>query len=241
MKGIDVSHHNGTIDWDKSERIDFVIIRAGYGRLTTQKDKKFEENYTGAKKAGLHVGAYWYSYAQNISEAKLEAKACLEVIKGKKFDMPIYFDIEEASQVKLGKAVCSKITQAFCEELENAGYFVGVYSFDSFFKTNLDESVRKKYATWIARVPSKDDGKTVVKPSYDCGIHQYSWKGKVPGISGDVDLNTCNVSYSELIRRKGLNGYESYKVTAEKLNLSYSDASELKKRCETLGMTVKIE
>lgn len=244
MKGIDVSHHNGMIDWDalaKSERIDFVIIRAGYGRLTKQKDKLFEKNYTGAKNAGLHVGAYWYSYAQNPAEALLEAKTCLEIIKNKKFDMPIYFDIEESSQVKLRKAVCSAMVKAFCGELEKAGYFVGVYSFDSFFKTNLDDDIRTRYATWIARTPKNDDGKTVIKPSYNCGIHQYSFKGKIPGINGDVDLNTCDTNYPDVIRRKGLNGYGSYKVIAIKANLSDSDATELKKKCKALGMTVKIE
>lgn len=239
MKGIDCSIHNGTINWDKIKNVDFVIIRAGYGRLTKQKDKKFEENYTGAKNAGLHVGAYWYSYAQNAAEALLEAKACLEVIKNKKFDMPIYFDIEE--QMKLGKSVCSAIVKTFCNELEHEGYFAGVCSFDSFFKTNLDEDIRKRYATWIARTPKNDDGKTVVKPSYKCGIHQYSFKGKIPGINGDVDLNTCDTNYPDIIRRKGLNGYGTYQVTSKKANLSYSDATELKKKCETLGMTVKIE
>lgn len=243
MKGIDVSKHNGNIDWGtvKTSGVDFAIIRAGYGRLTTQKDIKFEANYKGAKAAGIPVGAYWYSYAQNTAEAILEAKACLEVIKGKKFDFPIYFDIEESSQVKLGKAVCTKIVQAFCQELENAGYFVGVYSFNSFFQTNLEDEIRKRYATWIARTPKNDDGKTIVAPSYNCGIHQYSFKGKINGISGDVDLNKCDTNYPELIRRKKLNGYESYRVTAEKSNLSDSDASEIKKKCEALGMTVKIE
>lgn len=241
LNGIDLSHHNGTINWTKVSDVEFVLIRAGYGRLAKQKDTKFEENYKGAKSAGLHIGAYWYSYAQNTAEALLEAKAFLEVIKDKKFDMPIYFDIEETSQVKLGKSICSAIVRTFCGELEKAGYFAGVYSFNSFFETNLDDDIRKRYATWIARTPTNDDGKTVVKPSYDCGIHQYSFKGKISGIYGNVDLDTCYVSYPDIIRQKGLNGYGTYQVTSKKANLSYSDATELKKKCEAFGMTVKIE
>lgn len=242
MNGIDVSKHNGDIDWNalaKSERIDFAIIRAGYGRVVPkQKDIKFEANYKGAKEAGLHVGAYWYSYAKTTAEAKLEAKACLETIKGKKFDMPIYFDIEEKSQVELGKTICSNIVRAFCEELEKAGYWVGVYSFNSFFKTNLDADIRKRYATWIARVPKNDDGKTKVSPDFDCGIHQYSFKGKIPGINSDVDLNVCGVDYPEAIKKKSLNNYGTYEITAYQKGLSKDKADELAEKLRDMGMTV---
>lgn len=97
MKGIDVSVHNGDIDWGKvkTDGIGFAIIRAGYGRLASQKDKRFEQNYSGAKAAGIPVGAYWYSYAMNENEARQEADVFLSVIKGKQFEMPVYFDLEE--------------------------------------------------------------------------------------------------------------------------------------------------
>lgn len=239
MNGIDVSHHNGNIDWSKVNA-DFVLIRAGYGRLAKQKDTKFEDNYAGAMKAGKHIGAYWYSYAQSAAEALLEAKACLEIIKNKKFDFPIYFDIEEASQVKLGKAVCTAMVHAFCGELEKAGYWAGVYSFNSFFQTNLEDEIRKRYATWIARTPKNDDGKTVIKPDFDCGIHQYSFKGKIQGISGDVDLNTCNVNYPELIMKHRKNGYDSFTVTATQIGLSKDKADEVATYLRKLGMTVVI-
>ena len=99
-KGIDVSQHQGNIDFGKVKAAgyDFVIIRAGYGKYASQKDPYFEQNYAGAKAAGLNVGAYWYSYADSTANAKLEAEACLQVIKGKTFEYPIYFDLEERSQ-----------------------------------------------------------------------------------------------------------------------------------------------
>ena len=97
--GLDLSKHNGTIDFDEIKKNNsFVILRAGYG--TSTKDPKFEEYYKQAKAAGLKVGAYWYSYALNVNDAKTEAKKCLEVIKGKQFEYPIYIDMEDADGYK---------------------------------------------------------------------------------------------------------------------------------------------
>ncbi len=105
MKGIDVSVHNGDIDWQKvkADGIDFAIIRAGYGKLESQKGQKFEQNYKNAKATGIPIGAYWYSYAMTPEEAELEADVFLSVIKGKQFEFPVYFDLEEKKQFDLGK------------------------------------------------------------------------------------------------------------------------------------------
>lgn len=207
MKLIDVSHHNGDIDWtrvkkDSKNNIEGVIIRAGFGKSASQKDKQFENNYSGAEQQGLHIGAYWYSYALNTEDAELEAKAFLECIQNKKFDLPVFFDIEDKTQVPLGKKVCTDITEKFMSVIEKAGYFAGVYSFDSFFKTNLTDDIRKKYAIWTARVEN-------VQPQCapEWGIHQYSWKGRVDGIKNDTDLNECRRNYPDIIKAAGLNGY----------------------------------
>ena len=100
--GIDVSKHQGVIDWRKV-KAEFAILRAGFGRYANQKDTQFERNYAGAKAAGIPVGAYWYSYARSAEEAREEAKACLQVLQGKQFEFPIYFDIEDCSQSYLAK------------------------------------------------------------------------------------------------------------------------------------------
>lgn len=207
MKLIDVSHHNGDIDWtrvknDKTNNIEGVIIRAGFGKTASQKDKKFEENYKAAAEQGLHLGAYWYSYALTAAEAEQEAKAFLECIKGKQFDLPVFFDIEDKTQVPLGKNVCTEITERFMKVLEGAGYFAGVYSFDSFFSTNLSEDIRSKYAIWVARVEN-----VAPKVATEWGIHQYSWKGRIDGIKNDTDLNECRKNYPQIIKAAGLNGY----------------------------------
>lgn len=100
FKGIDVSQYQQNIDFKKvkASGVDFVIIRAGYGKYAHQKDPYFESHYKAAKAAGLKVGAYWYSYAATVVEAKAEAQTCINAIKGKTFEYPIYFDLEERSQ-----------------------------------------------------------------------------------------------------------------------------------------------
>ena len=105
MKGIDVSKHNGNVNWShvKADGVEFAIIRAGYGKEISQKDAQFENNYAGCKSNGVPVGAYWYSYATNEAEARQEAAVCLQVLKGKTFEFPIYYDIEEKKQFALGK------------------------------------------------------------------------------------------------------------------------------------------
>ena len=241
MKIIDVSKHNGTIDWKKvrASDVDGVIIRAGFGRLASQKDIMFETNYKGAAEAGLHIGAYWYSYAVTAAEAEQEARTFLECIRGKKFDLPVYFDIEEEKQVKLGKKLCTDIVSAFCKTVESAGYFCGVYSFDSFFGTNLNADIPKKYSCWVARV----DG----KPPQSCGDYgmwQYSWKAGISGISGNVDISDCYKDFPSIIKNAGLNGYgkaDTYAVKAEISGISSVQAGKIKSSCLGMGMTVKQE
>lgn len=189
-KGIDVSVWQGNIDFNKVKAagIDFVIIRAGYGRLSSQKDKNFETYYTAAKKAGLKVGAYWYSYAQSASEAKLEANACIACIKGKTFDMPIYFDVEDSSMTGFSKATLTGFVTAFCDTIKSNGFKAGVYANLNWFNNYLDYSTLKsKYSIWLAQWSKTK--------SIDCDIWQFADNGKVSGISGNVDTNYCYADF----------------------------------------------
>ena len=125
--GIDVSEHQGLIDWEKvkiSGEVDFVILRAGYGKEINQTDKQFERNYSECKRLGIPCGAYWYSYATTVDEAKQEAEVFLKAIKGKQFNYPVYFDLEEPKQLALGKEKCSEIAETFLKAVEKSGYFV---------------------------------------------------------------------------------------------------------------------
>ena len=203
MKGIDVSVHNGVIDWNKVKAagIQFAILRAGYGRVVSQKDGKFEENYKNAKAAGIPVGAYWYSYAVTPDEARLEAQVCLEILKGKQFEFPIFFDQEEKKTLDTGKANCSAMIRAFCEVLEKAGYWVGLYTSRSCLSTHIEDDIKTRYAIWAAEWASK------LNYSGSVGIWQYSSKGKINGISGDIDLDTAYVDYPASVKKAGLNGF----------------------------------
>lgn len=222
IKGIDVSKHQGNIDFEKvkASGIDFVIIRAGYGRDISQKDKYFEQNYSRAKAAGLKVGAYWYSYAVSVDDVKQEAEACLEAIKGKTFEYPIYFDLEEQSQFAKGKNFCDNLVKTFCNTLEHNGYWAGLYISRSPLQTHISSDVAKRYALWIAEYSDK------CKYDGDYGMWQYSSKGKISGVSGNVDCDYCYIDYPTAIAKKGLNGLKksvkatvkpaSTKVTAKK-------------------------
>lgn len=206
MRGIDISKHNGAVNWAqvKADGVEFAIIRAGYGKQASQKDTQFENNYAGCKSNGVPVGVYWYSYATTPDEARKEAAVCLSVIKGKTFEYPVYFDIEEPSVLAKGKAVCTAIAKAFLEAVEQAGYFVGIYSSKVHLENCITEELRARYAVWVAHYGVD---KTTYHGQY--GIWQKSSTGKVYGISGNVDVNECYVDYPAAIKKKGLNGFKA--------------------------------
>jgi GH25 family lysozyme M1 (1,4-beta-N-acetylmuramidase) len=184
MKCIDVSCWQKGIDFAKVKAagISAVIIRAGYGCETSQKDSQFEAHYKGAKAAGLKIGAYWYSYASSVAEAKVEAQTCLACIKDKSFDIPIYFDMEESYQTKLGKTVITNMAIAFCDTINASGFKAGVYSNLNWFNNYLNYSTLKaKYSIWLAQWANSH--------TLACDIWQYSETGSVTGVCGNVDMN----------------------------------------------------
>lgn len=199
--GIDVSHHNGLIRWNEV-KTDFAIIRAGYGKSQHQTDRKFEYNYSGCIANNIPCGAYWYSYATSVEEAREEARAFLTVIKGKKFSYPVFYDVEEERTFNCGKEKVSEIISAFCEEVEKAGYFVGVYMSSSALTSYVTEEVRNRYSIWVAHWGVKN-------PSYEgtYGMWQYSATGAVKGINGDVDLDKSYRNFPSVMLKNHLNGY----------------------------------
>ena len=217
--GIDVSKHNGVIDFGKVKAagIDFVIIRAGFGKLVSQKDTMFEINDSKAKAAGLDVGVYWYSYAASIEEGRAEARACLECIKGKTFEYPVYFDLEEQKQFAKGKDFCSQLIDVFCGEIQNAGYWAGLYTSKSYLQTHISAEIAKKYALWVAQWSSK----CTYQGSY--GMWQKSEKGRIDGISGNVDLDECYIDYPKEIRTAGKNGYKKAENAGFEVFIRFDD------------------
>lgn len=208
MKGIDVSKFQGNIDFAAVKRsgIEFVIIRAGFGKYATQKDICFEHNYSRAKAAGLKVGAYWFSYANNELEAVQEAEACAEVIKGKQFEFPIYYDLENEPKsgympFSRGKDHCSKLVNAFCKALEKRGYFAGLYISRSPLQNFIDKETAERFALWVAEYGAKLN----YNGSY--GIWQNSSTGRILGIIGPVDTDEAKIDYSTIIIKGGFNNF----------------------------------
>ena len=223
-KGIDVSYHQGSIDWEKVKRdgIQFAILRDGYGRFLDQKDKKFEENYKNAKAAGIPVGAYHYSYATDVEGAKKEAEVCKKFIEGKRFEYPIAYDVEDSKQSNLSRKELTEIVRTFCSEMEEAGYYVCIYASLSWLKNKLDMSALKDYDVWLAHWAST--------PGYNgsIGLWQNSSKGSVDGICGHVDTNVSYKNYPSVIKKAGLNGYKIDSSGKEIKELKAGDRIKLK-------------
>ena len=181
---VDVSEWQQNVDYNKLKRsgINAVIIRAGYGREVSQKDNMFESHFRNAKNANLKIGVYWYSYADSVSDAEKEAKACLECIKNKSIDMPIYYDLEDNSQIGLGKVRLTEIAERFCETVKKSGYKAGVYANLNWFNNYLDyNKLKANYSIWLAQYNDKAE--------LACDIWQNSSTGKVSGYGGHIDTN----------------------------------------------------
>ena len=215
VHGIDVSEHQGGIDWakvKKSGKVNFAIIRAGGSSpsLGYYDDDYFEINYKNAKAQGIPVGAYYYvgSNCTTTAEGIACAEKFLGYLKGKTFEYPVYIDCEATPYSKKKGATDAAI--AFIQKVQNAGYWVGVYgSTLSTFEYRLDDSRLQSYAHWIAQYASSCDydGKVGI------GMWQYTSKGSVSGISGNVDMDYCYVDYPTKIKAKGLNGFKKTSST----------------------------
>lgn len=250
IKGIDVSKHQGVINWTKvkDDGVKFALIRAGYthyeGGLTV--DEKFKQNIEGAAKAGIDVGVYVYSYDHSAAAAKTAAGKLLELIKPYKLTYPVIFDMEyEEFNKTTGKGkLNTDICTAFLSEIEKAGYYAMLYASTDFFKNYLDGTRLAKYDKWVAQYGPK----CTYSGSY--GIWQYSSTGRVGGISGNVDMNWSYREYPELIQKNKLNHLSGSSVsnptTGKPWIQSYSytkqaDAQAVSTLIKALGYTSYVE
>ena len=213
IKGIDVSKYQGDIDYNKIKNSDikFVIIRAGYGQNNI--DGKFVRNITECNRLGIPCGVYWFSYALNPAQAEKEAQSCLSAIKPYKLQYPVCFDFEYDSvsySVKHGvnvtKESASAIAIAFLSEIEKAGYWATNYTNLDFSKRYFSNYVMTRYDVWAARYSS-----TPTDIAKTAGLWQYSSKGKVAGISGNVDMDIAHKDYPTLIANKNKNNSSNNK------------------------------
>jgi lysozyme len=204
-KGIDISEHNGNINMEKVKKsgIEFIILRLGYGKNQNQIDKNFKTNYEKAINSNIPVGVYLYSYATNINDSKEEAKLVLDNIKGLKIEYPIFIDMEDADNYKakrnVSNATCIDICETFCQEIESAGYYVGIYANLDWLNNKINDNRLDKFDKWVAQW----NNRCTYKKEY--GMWQYSSKGKVEGITGNVDLNYSIYDYKNIIKKANLN------------------------------------
>lgn len=242
-RGVDISQYQGTPDFAKLKNaVDLVIIKAGYGRYRNQVDPQFERNYSECKKYGIPCGAYWFGYATNPQDAASEARICAEVLKGKQFEYPIYYDMETDAQsnhypFNTGIDNCSTMVEAFCSTLESYGYFAGLYISRIPLQQYIYPETAAKYSLWVAEY----GGKCNYTGTY--GMWQYSDNGSVSGIAKAVDLDECYVDYPTLIKSGGFNGYpreavkpldtDGYKRGMHDLGIVF-----LKQRLKALGYKV---
>ena len=198
FQGVDVSKWDEDNDWaTASQSVYFAIMRAGYG--FGHIDSYYEENYKNAKANGVKVGAYWYSYASSVSDAVQEANYFVEALKGKQFEWPVYYDIEEKSIFEAG--IASDIAKAFCNILEANKFFCGIYSSTYFFDTYFDDEVKTRYTIWLAHW---DVEVPTYKGKYD--VWQYG-SGSVPGIGDDADVDKGYLDFEPIMKKNGLNGF----------------------------------
>lgn len=235
-KIIDISKHNGTIDFKKVKKdgVVAVIIRAGYGRNNI--DAWFKRYAAGAKAAGLPIGIYWFSYAYTKEMAEKEAEYCIAAIKPYKIALPVFFDWEYDSMryaktkgVTPSRALVTAMCKAFCTKIQKVGYDPGVYYNQDYRLNYLNAEQLAAYRTWYAKYSSS--------PGYDCDIWQYSESGRVSGISGDVDMDyLINV---KLLDTSGSSGSSSKKsvttLAKEVIAGKWGDGDERKKRLEAAG------
>lgn len=192
-KGIDVSYAQGKIDWSKvKDKIDFAIIRCGFGgNYTSQDDTQFLNNIKGCQKYNIPYGIYHYSYATTVEKAKDEAAHVIRLLRGLKPSLPVFYDLEESRISALGKSKILEIAKTFCYEIEKAGYTYGTYCNTNWYNNYLTDKWYDSKVKWLAQYNSK----VTYKGKYD--IWQYSCTGKVDGIKGDVDMNFCYISLKE--------------------------------------------
>ena len=238
--GVDISKWQGSVNFStmKNAGISYVILRAGHG---TTEDPNFDTYYSGAKAAGLNVGAYWYCTSTTASNAVTQASKMLSVINGLKFEYPIYIDIEDSTQKTLGSTVLYNICTSFMNTIANAGYLPGFYSYYAWMNNNAilpTSTLSANYESWMARYYNET---TSLWDTYDgvYGMWQYSSKGsgsRYGASSTYIDLDVCFKDYPTIVRTNGYNNYTAsggtsgdvydysirgnvYSVTASALNM----------------------
>lgn len=194
--GIDVSHYQGEIDWKKvaDQNKKFAILKCQYEAKSHRKDEYFERNYSGCKENNIAVGVYIYIARQSMHDPVADAESLLNHLKGRPLEYGIWLDLEDASLAEKGKLYIRDLVYQYANIFKRAGYYVGIYCNRYWYLNLMHDDLKRDFEFWIARYPSNDTGSynpnSSLKPSTGMAVAwQYSSKGKVAGINGNVDLD----------------------------------------------------
>ncbi|MBR2047375.1 MAG: glycoside hydrolase family 25 protein [Oscillospiraceae bacterium] len=200
LPGVDVSAHQGAVDWElvRESGIQFAMIRLGYRGYTNggiYYDEYARDNLRGAREAGLEIGAYFYSQALTVEEAREEARLCLEVLEGMPLELPVVYDWEYVSQEartgQMDRQTLTDCARAFCDAIEASGYEAMIYFNPALTESLLDLEALTDYDWWLAMYSGEMTFPHAVE------MWQYTASGTIPGIEGDVDVNLLFVEESE--------------------------------------------
>lgn len=235
--GIDISKWQGDFNLKaaKAEGVEFVIIKGGGGDAGRYVDSRFKSNYEKAQALGMPTGVYWFSHALTVEDAKKEADYFYtNVLKGRRFELPIYMDVEHGEQLSLGKNKLTDIVKAWCNRLQAKGFWVGIYSTPFAFAKYMHDDKLQGYAHWIAQwyTECTYKGKAGVLGMWQFGgetnlIRSNKITGQV------VDQNYMLIDYPALIKAKGCNGYT--KATAKPAASTQTEKVHTVKAGETLS------
>lgn len=196
LQGIDVSHHNGKIDWQKVAKSGkkFAILKCQYEAMSHRIDETFEYNYAEAGKYGLARGVYIFIASASMADMEGDAKSLLKHLNGRKLEYGIWIDLEADIVRSRGKAYIKGLVNTYAQIFRAAGYYVGIYCNRDWYLNVMHDDLKANYDFWIARYPRNDVGEynanSSLKPSSNIAVAwQYSSKGRVSGIKGDVDLD----------------------------------------------------
>lgn len=207
--GIDISHWQGDFNMAqaKAEGVEFAIIKAGGADDGLYKDSKFESNYNKAVSCGMDKGAYFFGCAFSVADAVKEAQYFIGLLNGKRFEYPVFYDVE-GKMLNQDRGLLTGIVIAFCEELENNGYYVGIYTSESHYNSSLDDSRLAPYTHWTAKYsknsPSLSSGNATAMWQYG-GEKNFIRSNQIAGTTCDQDY--CYVDYPSAIINGGMNGY----------------------------------
>ena len=238
-KVIDISEHNGSIDFEKVKKagIDTCIIRIGWigNKENHTLDKKFEEYYKLAKENNFKIGFYVYSYCRNSATVLQGAEWCIRQLKNKYSDLPVFIDLEDNTIKNLGKEELTQHAIVFCNKLKKSKYDVGVYASLDWFKNKLNINELLDYKIWLAEWTNKENHSF----KYKVDLWQYTSKGKINGINTNVDISKCLCEFVENVENIVENVEKSQKEEFE-VSKTYKNGSTIEKVYSDSNLTKEI-